>query len=247
MILYLSSCLKCLKMSLNTKPLTPRKRQLHTWQRSVSNPSKPIAEDPEHRLLKPQSSRTSPPLSLLDRLSDSPKRTSMTLLEHISKSLNSMTGRWNPVNLGRKQLMNMEMDPSELDPSNLSSQPASDRRLTRPTSLGRSLRVCPDPNYAKNCKKHSTSSESTPRTSSSPSLHSSPQPMRLNSPIPIPSGRISSLEPWSTSTMSSQAVLPYPVITETLKSSEQSSSNSVQQKLSSKSRLPETGSSRGVH
>ena len=185
----------------------------------------------------------SPSLSLLDHLSNSLRQTSTMLWEHISKSSTKVTNLSNPLNQGWKQLMSMEVDPNKVDPWN-QSPPASNRRSTTSIFPGQSERIYHDQNCVTNFRRHSISFEPMPRISSSPSLYSSPQPMHLSSPIP--SGQTLSSEPWLTLITSSQAVAQYPVTIETQKSSEQSNSNSVQQKLLNKLKCQEIGSLHGA-
>ena len=160
------------------------------------------------------------------------------------KIIDQKTNHLSLLSQGWKQLMSMEVDSNESDPLNQLSPPVSHRELTTLIFPSQSERIYQDQNYVMNCRRHSISLKSTPRTSNSWNLHSSPQPMHLSSPIL--NGPTLLLEPWLTSITSSQTVSQYPVTAETQKLLEWFNSNLVQHKPLSKSKLWKIGSSHGA-
>src|SRR5882762_1052320 len=204
------------------------------WRRNASNSSTPIARVPGLPLTKQPPSETSQQRSLLECLSSFPNRKSMTLLDRISESLNSTTSQLRPLCPGPRQQTNIVLDLSTQGPLNQLLQSENVRRSTKPNSPGQSERAYLDQDCARIFRRPLISSGSMPRMSNSPSHRCSLLQMRPNSPTL--SGQTLSLEPWSTSIMSSQEALWSPVTTETPKSWAQSNSSSVLQELSNKSK-----------
>ena len=106
---------------------------------------------------------------------------------------------------------------------------------------GSSRRAFLEWNYPMTSKKLLTSFAPMPKTSNSPNLLSSPCHMHLSSPTQ--NGPMSSSEPWSTSIMSSQGLLPSPMTTGMSKLLERSNSSLVPPE---QAKCQETGSSHEI-